>query len=239
MLSIRRCECGCGEAADGSFALGHDSEALRMFLHLEGVLDHDEPVVDFLHRRGYGPNGPNLRRAFQDRLFDEGPPPPIDGPPRIRPGQLTASPASTCSARATARSSSAGSATSTGRMQSKTYRSGTSSVYLYDTDDAFRDAFNEAVDRIRAMDVTYITVPENEDAGALQALTQFHAAVELGTLELCGGGTTALETCEADRRTPMLTDIVCPPLLAALGGDSLWAVRGSRGFSFNDRERAH
>ena len=70
----------------------------------------------------------------------------------------------------------------TGRMQLKTYRSGTSSVYLYETDDAFRDAFNEAVDRLRAMEVTYITVPEDEDAGSLQALTELHAAVELGTL---------------------------------------------------------
>ena len=33
-----------------------------------------------------------------------------------------------------------------------------SAMHLYDTDDAFRDTFNEAVDRIRAMAVTYITV---------------------------------------------------------------------------------
>ena len=31
-------------------------------------------------------------------------------------------------------------------------------------------------------------VPEDEGAGALQALVQLHAAVELGTLELAGGG---------------------------------------------------
>ena len=36
--------------------------------------------------------------------------------------------------------------------------------------------------------MTYITVPEDEDAGALQALTELHAAVELGTLAMCGGG---------------------------------------------------
>ncbi len=58
----------------------------------------------------------------------------------------------------------------------------------YDTDEDFRDAFDEAVDRIREMEVRYITVPENEDAGALQALVQLHAAIELGSLELCGGG---------------------------------------------------
>ena len=67
-------------------------------------------------------------------------------------------------------------------------RSAGNAGHLYDTDDAFRGAFNEAVDRIRVMDVTYLTVPEDEDAGALQALTELHAAVELGTLELCGGG---------------------------------------------------
>ena len=38
------------------------------------------------------------------------------------------------------------------------------------------------------MEVRYITVPEDEDAGALQALVELHVAVELSTLELCGGG---------------------------------------------------
>ena len=38
------------------------------------------------------------------------------------------------------------------------------------------------------MDVTYITVPEDEDACALQALIQLHAVVEMGTLELAVGG---------------------------------------------------
>ena len=75
----------------------------------------------------------------------------------------------------------------TGRTASKSYRSASSAMHLHDTDDAFRRAFNEAVDRLRAMDVTYITVPQDEDAGALQALIQLHAAVELGTLELVGG----------------------------------------------------
>lgn len=243
-MAVGRCECGCGEAVDRSFAPGHDSEALRMLLHLEGVLDYDEPVVDFLHRRGYGRNGRNLRRAYQDRLFDDAPPPPIDGSPRIRPGQLTdiahrvgkdilKRPVSVGpehrnrlrhvlapgepgvyvlsegdrpvfvgrishlhkrlvlhrSTRPRLSNLAAKMARiKTGRMQSKTYRSGTSAVYLYDTNHAFRDAFDEAVDRLRAMEVTYITVPEDEDAGALQALTELHAAVELGTLELCGGG---------------------------------------------------
>ena len=66
-------------------------------------------------------------------------------------------------------------------------------MHLYHTDDDFRGAFDEASDRIRAMDVTYITVPEDEDAGVLQALTQLHAVVELGTLELCGGGYKQLQ----------------------------------------------
>ena len=88
-MPVRLCECGCGQETDQTFVPGHDSEALRMLLHLEGVLDHDEPIADFLHRRGYGRNGRTLRRAYQDRLFDDAPPPPIDGSPRIRPGQLT------------------------------------------------------------------------------------------------------------------------------------------------------
>ena len=76
----------------------------------------------------------------------------------------------------------------TGRMPSKSIRSASSVMHLYYNDDAFRNAFNEAVDRLRAMDVTYITVPEDEDAGTLQALVQLHAAVEMSTLELAGGG---------------------------------------------------
>ena len=58
-----------------------------MLLHLEGVLDHDESIADFLHRRGYGRNGRNLSREYQGRA---GTPPgrPAD-PPRIQPGQLT------------------------------------------------------------------------------------------------------------------------------------------------------
>ena len=51
---LRECECGCGETTTRSFAPGHDSEALRMLLHLEGVIRRDERIVDFLHRRGYG-----------------------------------------------------------------------------------------------------------------------------------------------------------------------------------------
>ena len=75
----------------------------------------------------------------------------------------------------------------TGRTLSKSYRSGSNAQHLHATDDAFRDAFDEAVDRIRAMEVSYVEVPEDEDAGALQALIELHAAVELGTLELAGG----------------------------------------------------
>jgi len=75
-----------------------------------------------------------------------------------------------------------------GRPSSKSNRSASSATHLHATDDAFRGAFNEAVDRIRGWDVTYITVPEDEDAGARQALIELHAAVELGTLELAGGG---------------------------------------------------
>ncbi len=240
-----RCECGCGLATAGqSFAPGHDSEALRMLLHLEGVLDYDEPVVDFLHRRGYGHGGRNLRRAFRDRLFDDAPPPPADGSPRLQTGQLTdiarrlgedvlkrpvsvgpehrnqlqyvrapdepgvyvlsegdravfvgrisnlhkrlrhhrsGHPRVATLAGKMAR-------VKTGRTASKSGRSASNALHLHDTDEAFREAFDEAVDRIRAMEVRYITVDEDEDAGVLQALIQLHAAVELGTLELCGGG---------------------------------------------------
>jgi len=76
----------------------------------------------------------------------------------------------------------------TGHMPSKSRRSSTSAVHLFETDDDFRGAFNEAVNRIRAWDVTYITVSEDGDAGALQALVELPAAVELRTLELAGGG---------------------------------------------------
>ena len=38
------------------------------------------------------------------------------------------------------------------------------------------------------MEARYVVLPEDEDAGAAQALVALHAAVELGTLELCGGG---------------------------------------------------
>ena len=68
-----------------------------MLLHLKGVLDCDEPVVDFLHRRGYGRGGRNLRRAFRDRLFDDAPPPPADGSPRLQTGQFTGDSARTSS----------------------------------------------------------------------------------------------------------------------------------------------
>ena len=62
-----------------------------MLLHLEGVPDRDEPISDFLHRRGYyGRNGRNPTHAYRDRLSDDSPPPPVDGS-RLQPGQLTAS----------------------------------------------------------------------------------------------------------------------------------------------------
>ena len=38
------------------------------------------------------------------------------------------------------------------------------------------------------MEVTYVTVPEDEDASTLQALVQLYAAVKLSTLALAGGG---------------------------------------------------
>lgn len=244
-MAGRQCECGCGQAtADGSFAPGHESEALRMLLHLEGVLDHDEPVVEFLHRRGYGRGGRNLRRAIRDRLFDDAPPPPADGSTRLQTGQLTeiarrlgedvlkrpvtvgrehrsqlqyvtapdepgvyvlsegdravfvgrignlhkrlgqhrsGHPRVATLAGRMAR-------IKTGRTASKSGRSASNAMHLHATDEAFREAFDEAVDRIRGMEVRYVTVPEDEDTGTLQALLQLHAAVELGTLELCGGG---------------------------------------------------
>ncbi|MCY4510496.1 MAG: hypothetical protein OXG35_26590 [Acidobacteria bacterium] len=63
-----------------------------MLLHLEGVLDHDEPIVDFLHRRGYGRDGRNLLPEFRVRLFDDAPPPRADGFPPLRPRRLTGTP---------------------------------------------------------------------------------------------------------------------------------------------------
>lgn len=84
----------------------------------------------------------------------------------------------------------------TGHPRTKINRSTSNPQYLYDTDDAFRGAFDEAVDRMRAMNMTYITTPEDEDAGALQALTQLHAAVEMGTLELYGGRYNSFRTSD-------------------------------------------
>lgn len=81
------CECGCGQETDQAFVRGHDSEALRMLLHLEGVLDHDEPIADFLHRRGYGHNGRNLTREYQAR--PTAPTCPPGDRPRIQEGQFT------------------------------------------------------------------------------------------------------------------------------------------------------
>lgn len=46
----------------------------------------------------------------------------------------------------------------------------------------------KAVDRIHGWEVTYVEVPEDENAGALQAPVEPHAAVELSTLELADGG---------------------------------------------------
>ena len=237
----RECECGCGRMTSHSFIRGHEAKALQMLLHLEGVLGRDEPVAEFLRRRGYGRNGRNLTHAYQGRLAD---PPPADGPPRLRPGQLTriahrvgadvlkrpvsVGPEHCNKLRHVRAPKKAGvyvlseggrpvfvgrigdlrkrlslhrssnprfslltgrlARIKTGRTASKSSRSANNAMHLYDTDDAFRKAFNEAVDRLRAMDVTYITVPEDDDAGALQALTELHAAVELSTLELCGGG---------------------------------------------------
>ena len=240
-MSIR-CECGCGEPANESFAPGHASEALRMLLHLEGVLDRDEPIADFLQRRGYGRNGRNLNREYEaraaerqcrpadtagiqsgqltriaHRVGDEVLKHPVTVGPehhnRLRhvrapdkPGVYVFSEddrpiyvgriSNLHKRLGLHRSSHPRLSTlackmariKTGRPASKSNRSASSAMHLYDTDDDFRDAFNEAVDRIRAMDVTYITVPEDEDAGALHALIELHAAVELDTLELASGG---------------------------------------------------
>ena len=228
------CECGCGREATGSFASGHDSEALRMLLSLDGVPDHDEPFAGFLHRRGYGRDGRNLSREYRDRLSDDAAPLRADGA-RRQPRQLTriehrvgAGPEHRNQLRhvkapkkpgvyvfseddrpvfvgrignlynrmSLHRSSHPGLSTlagklariASGRVASKSNRSASSAMHLHDTDDAFRGAFDDAVDRIRTWDVTYITVPEDEDAGALQALVELHAAVELSTLELASGG---------------------------------------------------
>ena len=61
------CECGCGQETGRSFAPGHDTKALRMLLHLDGVLGRDERIVEFLRRRGYGRNGRNLHREYKER----------------------------------------------------------------------------------------------------------------------------------------------------------------------------
>ena len=212
-----------------------------MLLHLQGVLDRDEDVSDFLRRHGYGRDGRNLNREYRDRLADAAPPPPVDGP-RLQPGQLTEI-AHRVGADVLKRPGDVGPehrnqlrhvrapekpgvyvfseggralfVGRTGRLQRRlaaqrssapdlaklacrmarvetgraaTNRAGTNARSLLDVDDGFRRAFDEAVDRLRAADVTYIAVPEDEDAGALQALIQLHAAVELGTLELSDGG---------------------------------------------------
>ena len=235
------CECGCGEAAiDGHFAPGHDSEALRMLLHLQGVLDRDKPISDFLRRHGYGRGGRNLRREYEDRPTDA--PPPADGS-RLEPGRLTDI-ANRLQADVLKRPVEVGPehrnqlrhvkappykpgvyvfsengralfVGRTGRLQRRlaahrssapqlaklacrmarfdtgiaaSNMSGTNSRYLLDTDDGFRRAFDKAVVRLRVSEATYITVDDDEDAGALQALIQLHAAVELDTLEIEGGG---------------------------------------------------
>ena len=212
-----------------SFIRGHETKALRMLLHLEGVLGRDEPVADFLRRRGYGRHGRSLHDEFEDRA-------------PARPGRLVeiaervgrdvlrrpvsvsreyrfpmrtvwapeepgvyalyeggravyVGRVSNLRVRLTQHKSSAPKSAllaikmaraKVGRPATKT--GGNSGLHLYHTWPAFREAFDEAVDRIRAMEARFVVLPKDEDAGAAQALVALHAAVELGTLELCGGG---------------------------------------------------
>lgn len=239
-MASSECECGCGQETAGAFVPGHDTEALRMLLHLQGVLDRDEPISDFLHRRGYGRDGRNLRREYEDRSIDA---PPSASGALLEPGRLTDI-ANRLQADVLKRPVEVGPehrnqlryvkappykpgvyvfsengralyVGRTGRLQRRlaahrssvphlarlacrmarvdtgiaaSNMSGTNSRYLLDTDDGFRRAFDEAIDRLRVSEATYITVDEDDDAGALQALIQLHAAVELDTLEIDGGG---------------------------------------------------
>lgn len=225
----RECECGCGRMTARGFIRGHEAKALRMLLHLEGVLDRDEPVADYLHRRGYGRNGRSLHDEFEHRaparpgrLVEIAErvgrdvlkrPIPV-GRERCAPMRTVRPPEepgvyvfyeggrpvyvgriSNLRTRLTEHRSSSphlsGLAFRMARAKvGKPARKirGNSGRHLYDTSPAFRAAFDEAVDRIRAMEVRYVVLPMDEDAGAAQALVALHAAVELGTLELCGGG---------------------------------------------------
>ena len=213
-----------------------------MLLHLDGALDRDEPISDFLHRRGYGRDGRNLRREYQDRSTDppmaagRRPAAPVrpthpnrarrqprrpqaarlrrpehsnqlrhvrapkkpgvymfseDGQPVFvgRSGDLKTRLAHHRSFLPKLSNLACRMARiATGRTALKSFRSASSAQHLHDTDDAFRDAFDQAVDRIRAMEVAFVEVPEDEDAGTLQALIELHVAVQLGTLDLAGGG---------------------------------------------------
>lgn len=47
------------------FIRGHEAKALRMLLHVEGVLGFDEPVAEFLRRRGYGRHERSLHDDFE------------------------------------------------------------------------------------------------------------------------------------------------------------------------------
>ena len=227
----RECECGCGRMTSRSFIPGHEAKALRMLLHLEGVLGFDEPVVEFLHRRGYGRHLRNLHAGYHDRALRRpgglaeiaervgrdvlGRPVPVGrehrGPlrtarPPEEPGvyalyaggrpvyvgrisnlrdrllhHKSSSPRLSTLALKMAR-------IKVGKAANKGNKTASGGMHLYHTSPAFREAFDEAVDRIRAMHVRYVALPEDEDAGAAQALVALHAAVELDTLELCGGG---------------------------------------------------
>ncbi len=212
-----------------SFIPGHEAKALRMLLHLEGVLGRDEPVAEFLRRRGYGRHGRSLHDEFEHR--DPARPgclvtiaervgrdvlrrPVSVSRERRSPMRTVWAPEepgvyvlyeggravyvgriSNLRARLTQHKSSAPryailalrmARAKVGKPAGK--KRANSGMHLYHTSPAFRAAFDEAVDRIRAMEARYVVLPEDEDAGAAQALVALHAAVELGSLELCGGG---------------------------------------------------
>ena len=74
-MAIRWCECGCGRWPTRASPSEHDSEVLRMLLHLEGVLDRDEPYRGLPAPPRLGRNGRNVHRDREAARRDQHSPP--------------------------------------------------------------------------------------------------------------------------------------------------------------------
>ena len=70
-----------------------------------------------------------------------------------------------------------------------TYKSARKAANLLKICPTFKAEFERATARIRAMQVRYVVI-EDEDDDVRQALLEIYAASELGTLERCGGYNT-------------------------------------------------